>query len=79
MRQGDRLLFSNCKSPTRRALLHLRVSRDDGATWSDGLCVEPKVAAYSDMTILPNGDVGVVYEGAGYNTIVFTTVSEASL
>ena len=79
MRYGDRLLFSNCKSPTRREQLHLRVSRDEGATWSDGLCVEPKGAAYSDMTILPNGDVGVVYEGAGYNTIVFTTVPEASL
>jgi len=79
MRHGDRLLFSNCKSPTRRELLHLRVSRDEGATWSDGLCIEPKGAAYSDMAILPNGDVGVIYEGAGYNTIVFTTVLEASL
>jgi sialidase-1 len=30
MRYGKELLFSNCKSPTRRALLHLRASSDDG-------------------------------------------------
>ena len=79
MRYGEKLLFSNCKSPKRRALLHLRVSKDDGATWNDGLCVEPQGAGYSDMAILPNGDIGVIYEGAGYNTIIFTTVPAASL
>ena len=26
------------------------------------------------MAILPNGDVGILYEGAGYATIIFTTV-----
>ena len=79
MRYGKALLFSNCKSPNRRALLYLRVSADDGNTWSDGLCIEPKGAAYSDMTILPNGDIGVLYEGAGYATINFTTVPLADI
>ena len=79
MRYGEKLLFSNCKSPKRRALLHLRVSKDDGATWNDGLCVESQGAGYSDMAILPSGDIGVIYEGAGYNTIIFTTVPAASL
>ena len=79
MRYGNKLLFSNCKSPKRRALLHLRVSRDEGATWSDGLCIEPKGAAYSDMAILPDGDIGVIYEGAGYKTIVFTTIPATSV
>jgi len=74
MRVGDLLLFSNCKSPNRRALLHLRVSRDDGATWNEGLCVESKGAAYSDMCVLPDGNIGIAYEGAGYATINFTTV-----
>ena len=79
MRYGKALLFSNCKSPNRRALLYLRVSADDGNTWSDGICIEPKGAAYSDMTILPNGDIGVLYEGAGYATINFTTVTLADI
>jgi len=74
MRYGKALLFSNCKSPTRRALLHLRASADDGKTWSDGICIEPNGAAYSDLCVLPNGDIGVAYEGAGYATINFTTV-----
>ena len=74
MRCGKVLLFSNCKSPTRRALLYLRASIDDGKTWTDGICIEPKGAAYSDMTILPNGDIGILYEGAGYAAIYFTTV-----
>ncbi len=79
MRVGKHLLFSNCKSPTRRALLHVRASADDGKTWTSGLCVEPKGAAYSDMCILPCGKIGIVYEGAGYDTIKFTTVSLADV
>ena len=79
MRYGKTLLFSNCKSPNRRALLHLRVSADDGTTWSDGLCLEPGGAAYSDMTILPNGDVGVLFEGAGYSTIDFVAIPLADV
>ena len=79
MRYGNMLLFSNCKSPSRRALLYIRASADDGKTWSDGICIEPKGAAYSDMTILPNGDIGILYEGAGYATINFTTVPLADI
>ena len=32
-------------------------------------------AAYSDICLLPDRRLGVVYEGAGYDTIKFTTVS----
>jgi len=79
MRYGNMLLFSNCKSPNRRALLHLRASADDGRTWTEGLCIEPNGAAYSDMTILPDGDIGILYEGAGYSTIDFVTVPLADV
>ncbi len=82
MRVGKTLLFSNCKSPNRRHNLYVRASRDDGATWSEGVCVEPMGAAYSDMCVLParalqskGRRLGVIYEGAGYATINFTTVS----
>ncbi len=75
MRVGKVLLFSNCKSPTRRALLHVRASLDDGKTWNDGLCVCPGGAAYSDMCVLPGRKLGIVYEGPGYATIEFKTVS----
>ena len=74
MRYGKVLLFSNCKSPNRRALLHVRASLDDGMTWNDGYCVEPAGAAYSDMSILPDGDIGILFEGAGYDTIDFVSI-----
>ena len=79
MRYGKALLFTNCKSPNRRALLHLRASVDDGKTWTPGTCIDPQGAAYSDMTILPNGDIGILYEGAGYATINFVTVTLAEV
>lgn len=79
MRYGKVLLFSNCNSPNRRANLYLRASLDDGQTWGTGVCVQPNGAAYSDMTILKNGDIGVVYEGAGYATINFVTIPRSAV
>ena len=78
MRCGKALLFSNCNANGRRNL-YLRTSLDDGQTWSAGICIEPNGAAYSDMTILPNGDIGILYEGAGYSTIDFVTVPLADV
>ena len=78
MRYGKFLLFTNCKSPNRRALLHIRASLDDGQTWTEGVRLlppdGPEGSGYSDMTILPNGDIGVLYEGPNYATIKFVTI-----
>ena len=74
MRVGKVLLFSNCKSPNRRHNLYVRASLDDGKTWNEGVCVEPLGAAYSDICVMPGKRLGVVYEGAGYATINFTTL-----
>lgn len=71
---GSVLLFSNCKSPNRRHNLHVRTSRDEGATWSEGVAVERAGAAYSDMSVLKDGRLGVIFEGAGYSTIRFCTL-----
>ena len=79
MRVGKLLLFSNCKSPTRRHNLHLRASLDNGETWNEGVAVQPLGAAYSDMCVVPGRRIGVVYEGAGYATINFTTVPYAEI
>ncbi|MBR0198223.1 MAG: exo-alpha-sialidase [Kiritimatiellae bacterium] len=79
MRYGKVLLFSNCNSPTRRANLYVRASLDDGKTWGKGFCVQPMGAAYSDMTILASGDIGVLYEGAGYAAINFVVVPRAKV
>lgn len=82
MRAGKVLLFSNCKSPNRRHNLYVRASLDDGKTWNEGVCVEPMGAAYSDMCLLPVDALqpkgrwlGVVYEGAGYDTVKFMRIA----
>ena len=64
------LIFTHCNAPGRRNLF-LRTSWDGGATWTNGVCIEPQGAAYSDMTILKTGEVGVLFEGANYATIRF--------
>lgn len=74
MRVGKALLFSNCNSGGRNNL-YLRASIDDGQTWSEGISIEPKGAAYSDITLLKDGKtIGCLYEGAGYATINFVTI-----
>ena len=78
MRLGKVLLFSNCKSRGRNNL-YLRASIDDGASWTDGISICSEGAAYSDITLVKDkktkqNSIGVIYEGAGYSTINFTTV-----
>ncbi len=78
MRVGKALLFSNCNSGGRNNLF-LRASIDDGKTWTEGVSIQPGGAAYSDITMVDKQTVGVLYEGAGYKAIVFTTVPLAEI
>lgn len=71
-------LFSNCRAKNRRNLT-VRASADEGRSWSRGVTVEPGGAAYSDLAVLPDGSVGVLYETAGYKTVAFKTVGPESL
>ena len=73
MRVGRHLVFSNCRSIFRRNLF-VRASADEGRTWNEGVCISPDGAGYSDITVLPNGDLGVLYEGVDYETIEFVTL-----
>ncbi|MBI5381795.1 MAG: exo-alpha-sialidase [Opitutae bacterium] len=67
--QGRLLLFSNPASPIRqkehpygRYNLTVRWSRDDGQTWSAGRVIYPHPSSYTDLTILSDGTIGLVYE-----------------
>lgn len=71
MRCGKILLFSNCKSSSGRCNLHIRASIDDGQTWNEGVLIEGGGTAYSDITVMKNGDIGILYEANG---IKFATV-----
>ena len=63
------LLFSNPASASKRETLTLRGSLDDGGTWPFTYVVHPGNAAYSDLAVLPDGRVAVLYEKDGYTSI----------
>ncbi len=74
-RFGKRLLFSSPASPFRqkehpygRYNLTVRLSTDEGATWSAGRTIWPHPASYSDMVVLDDGTVGFVYERGAKGT-----------
>ncbi len=46
----------------RRQRLVLRISRDEGKTWHDEIVIHDKAAAYSDVTVLPDRTVLVLFE-----------------
>lgn len=63
------LLFSAPASPIRQAVhpygrynLTMRISRDEGATWSAGRTLWPHPGSYSDIAVLDDGSIAVVYE-----------------
>ncbi|MCR8668702.1 glycoside hydrolase [Aestuariibaculum sp. M13] len=62
----NRLLFSNAKSEKDRINLTVRISYDEGKTWSKGKTIYAGSSAYSSLTILENGDIGVFFEKDDY-------------
>jgi len=64
------MLFSNPASK-KRDTMTVRLSLDDGKTWSASRLVTPGSAAYSSLAMLSNGDVGLLYERDGYQKIEF--------
>jgi sialidase-1 len=74
------LLFSNPASAKARVGMTLRVSDDDGKTWSTGRVLDARPAAYSCLTILADGSIGILYETGDKNsaeTLVYANVSLA--
>jgi sialidase-1 len=55
------LLFSNPAAKTRTKLT-VRLSKDDGRTWSAAKVIHEGPAAYSSLAILPDKTVGLLYE-----------------
>ena len=47
----------------------LRMSYDDGKTWPDARVIFPYTAAYSDITVLSDGRIGVLFERDNHTKI----------
>ena len=75
----NRLLFSNAKMEKGRKNMTVRVSYDEGITWTEGKTIYPGESAYSDMTILENGDIGLFFEKDGHKENPFVSFSLAWL
>ncbi|RXJ49954.1 sialidase family protein [Gelidibacter gilvus] len=71
----NRLLFSNAKSEKGRVNMTVRVSYDEGKTWTEGKTIYEGSSAYSDMTILANGDIGLFFEQDEYTKNPFVSFS----
>jgi sialidase-1 len=55
------LLFSNPADTDRRRMT-VRLSRDEGKTWAVEKALYEGPAAYSCMAVLPDGQIGILYE-----------------
>jgi sialidase-1 len=61
---GDkgRILFSNPASTEKRAGMTVRLSEDEGETWSASKSIFAGPSAYSCLVALPDGSIGILYE-----------------
>ncbi len=71
----NRLLFSNAKMGKGRKNMTVRISYDEGKTWSEGKTIYPGSSAYSSLTILKNGDIGLFFEKEEYTENPFLSFS----
>ena len=58
----DLLILSNNATNDGRKNLTVTISNDDGKTWNSKILIHEGPSAYSCLTILPNGNIGLLYE-----------------
>ncbi|WP_276500254.1 sialidase family protein [Terrimonas pollutisoli] len=72
------LVFSNPASTTSRVKMTVRISEDDGKTWPLKKLIYEGPSAYSCLTVLPNGNLGLFYEAGiqrPYEGIAFEEIA----
>lgn len=78
LNHGKELFFSNPASKDSRKMMTLRMSKDDGKTWSKNWLIHQGPSAYSDIVSLGKNQIGILYEGgveSPYEGIAFEVVS----
>ena len=58
----NRLLFSNPAHKKKRVNMTVRLSYDEGKSWAISKVVYPGPSAYSCLTVLRDGSIGLLYE-----------------
>jgi sialidase-1 len=59
---GDELFATTHRRGARRIGLRVRRSRDGGETWPDAATIVRGASAYSDLTAMPDGRIGALFE-----------------
>jgi sialidase-1 len=81
IRFGKMLLFSN-PAAVKRENMTVKVSRDDGKTWSAGKVIDPGPSAYSNLVAVNRKTVGLLYERGhrgAYERIRFVSIPVKSI
>ena len=71
----NRLVFSNAKMKDDRINMTVRISYDEGKSWTEGKTIYTEGSAYSSLTILENGDIGLFFEKDNYQENVFVRLT----
>lgn len=76
---ANRLLHANAAHASSRVNMTLRLSYDDGQTWPVSHLVYAGGSAYSSVTRLATGEVGLCFEKDPYGSLHFTRRSVAQI
>jgi sialidase-1 len=71
----NRLLFSNANNKDQRKNMTIKLSYDEGITWTEGKTIYNGSSAYSSLTILKNGELGLFFEKDDHTENVFVKMS----
>lgn len=75
--QKQFLAFSNPANKTGRTNMTVKISYDKGRTWTHNKVLYTGPSAYSNLVVLPNGNLGCLYEAgikSPYEGIVFDEI-----
>jgi sialidase-1 len=75
----SRLLFANPSHPAARYNLMVRLSYDEGQSWPVSKTIDPGPAAYCDLVIQEDRQIGTLYERGNQGGIAYTCFSLAWL
>ena len=79
VKYDELLLFTNVFDSKYRKNLSLSISKDQGKTWAKNQTIYKGESAYSSMTKLKNGDIGVFFEKDNYTKNVFVRIPKSWL
>jgi len=83
MYTGERMyLFSNPGNPVDRVYMTIKASFDECETWSNDKLIFAGPSAYSCMTVLPDGNIGLLFEGGNdfrYESMTFVSINPDEL